>query len=221
MIRISIYDFFAYTLPGSFYLAVIFYTGISLRFTDFDFQRLSSISTFQTIALAIIAYVIGIVFDPAAKRWYWLFKPKDLPEKVLTNFKKEHPLMDIKFKSNDWSIILAYLRSENQESGVEIERYNANNIMLRNISFGLIVLAAIELVRFFQTSFLIWHLVSFIGCLILSFVTIFESVKFARWFYLVIYETITAKSLNLSKLLDMKKLNPQAAKLNREVKKAK
>jgi len=197
-VRIGIYDFFAYTIPGSLYLTTIAYLCSTLGLIQIDSQVLSALSTLQVILLAILAYTIGLVLDPIAKQWYRLFKPKDLSKTVLDEFKQAHPELNVKFGTNDWPIIFAYLRQESDEIAHNIERLNATNIMLRNLSFNLVILSAIQMVRLLQANFYVLDVILLAVFVVLSLISGRESVRFARWFYSGQYQAIAAQSLKAS-----------------------
>ncbi len=167
-----------------------------------DSQVLSALSTLQVILLAILAYTVGLVLDPIAKQWYRLFKPKDLSKTVLDEFKRAHPELNVKIGKNDWPIILAYLRQESDEIAYNIDRLNATNMMLRNLSFNLLILSIIQIVRLFQTNFYVLDVILLVIFAVSSFTSGRESVKFAKWFYSGQYQAIAAQSLKASDLVE-------------------
>jgi hypothetical protein len=87
-IRVGIYDFFAYTIPGSLYLAIVVYGFVVFGLFEFDVSWLSNLSLVQIIASSILAYIVGLVVDLIAKQWYRLFRPKDFPKDELKRFRK-------------------------------------------------------------------------------------------------------------------------------------
>jgi hypothetical protein len=105
-IRISIYDFFAYTIPGGVYLFIGLYVLSQFGILNFDFLSFNP-SFFQLVIIAGSAYILGMLMEPIAKVWYGLFKPKDFPEKVLKGFQENRPHIEVKFKATDWPILMA------------------------------------------------------------------------------------------------------------------
>jgi hypothetical protein len=204
-IRIGVYDFFAYTVPGGLYLTVLIYLCTIFGLIAVDSQSLNNLSAIQILVLAVLAYISGLIFDPVAKKWYQIFKPKGLSKKVLDDFRKKYASLDVKFQLGDWPILLTYLRQNASDVAADIDKYNATNIMLRNISLSLILLSAIEITQFFRTSFLIVHLVLSVVFVIASIVTVRESVKFATWFYSATYEAIAAHGLEISDFVKQKR----------------
>ena len=200
-IKIGIYDFFAYTIPGVFYLFTIAYLCTIFGLVAIDVQSLDNLSTLQVLVLAILAYIIGMIFDPITNLWCRFFKPTNMSKVVLDEFKERHTDLEIKFQARDWPVLLAYLKQENVDITTDIERHNATNIMLRNISFNLIVLSIIQVIQYIQTSFLVLNLILCLALLVSSIIAGREGAKRSRWFYSTIYEAIAARSLESSDLL--------------------
>lgn len=192
-IRISIYDFFAYTIPGSVYLLVIAYVCSLFGILHIDLSTFNP-SFFQTLLIAGVAYVLGMIFEPIAKAWYKLFKPKDLPDKALQKFQNERPHLAVEFRATDWPILLAYIRRENMELAEYIERDNAYNLMLRSLSLGLLLFGITQIIQFAITLSVL-HIVFGIALLLASVLSLKFSLTFAVWFYLLIYETTAARTL--------------------------
>lgn len=201
-IRISVYDFFAYTIPGSLLLFSIAYTLIIFGVLPIDILLFSP-SLIQTTVIIGLGYLVGLLFEPIGKIWYSLFRPKNHSEVVLNELKNRYPMYDVNFRGKDWTILLAHIRRESPDIAAEAERVNATNILLRNTSFMLIVLSIIEFVKFaFQFEFL--HLIISVLLIIFSIIAGKEAVKFAQWFYLGIFENILSTALQLSKLVTIK-----------------
>ena len=201
-IRIGIYDFFAYTIPGILYLIAGMYLCQTLKFVILDKQWLRSISTVEALLFALIGYLLGLLFDPIAKRWYRLFKPKDLSKVVLDEFKAKHPNFVVKFGEGDWYIVLSYLRKVSEETAYNIERFNATNIMLRNVSFLSFVLAIIQTGRLIVC----FSWLEFVLCVVFAVFALIagkESVKYAKWFYSSQYASIAAHSITAQDLVEL------------------
>ena len=100
-IRISIYDFFAYTIPGSIYLFIAIYACTIFGIVHIDWLSLD-LSVVQIIVIAGLAYITGLIFEPIAKLWYRLFKPRNFADTVLKEFKHLHPSLEVRFRAADW-----------------------------------------------------------------------------------------------------------------------
>jgi hypothetical protein len=200
-IKISLYDFFAYTIPGGFYLFTIAYVCSVFGLIALDFQALSNLSVIQVLLIAAPAYVAGLLIDRIAAVWYRLFKPKNFPQVVLDEFQATYTDFEFKFQGRDWPILIAYLRRENIDPTPEIDRFNVTHIMLKNIGFNFIILAVIEAVQFTRTNFLFWHLISCLALVVVSVIAGRQAARFNKWFYTSNYEAIIARSLEQTDLL--------------------
>jgi hypothetical protein len=205
-IRVGLYDFFAYTIPGSLYLFTIIYLGVVLGWVYIDFQMLNNLSLVQIGGFIAFAYITGLTLDTIARYWHRFFKPKWLSKKVFDDFKAKYAHLEIRFRYGDWAVLLAHLRSENIDVAAEIERLNVTSIMLRNISLNLAFLAALQIFEFIKTNF-VWHPVLFAAFIFLSIMAGRESTKFQAWFFSAIFEAITARSLEISDLVVRKQDN--------------
>lgn len=205
-IRVGLYDFFAYTIPGSLYLFTVIYLGVVLGWLYIDFQLLNNLSLVQIGGFIALAYITGLTLDTIARYWHRFFKPKWLSKKVLDDFKAKYAHLDIKFRYGDWGVLLARLRSENIDIASEIERLNVTSIMLRNISLNLIFLAVLQIFEFIKTNF-VWHPVLSVSFIFLSIMAGRESTKFQAWFFSAIFEAVTARSLEISDLVVRKQEN--------------
>jgi hypothetical protein len=198
-IKANVYDFFAYTIPGGFILLTTLYALTIFGVLQIDFFSLAP-STAQIIIIIGLSYILGLLLEPIARLWYRLFKPKGYAELALIEFKKSHPLIHVNFEASDWNILFAYLKRQNLDIASDIERVNASSVMLRNISFGFMVLAVAELVNFYML-FLPLHLFFSIVLLVFSIIAGKESDKFAQWFFLAIFENIASQALQISDLV--------------------
>lgn len=209
-IRISIYDFFAYTIPGGLYLFTVIYICTILGIIQIDWLSLD-LPIAQMIVIAGLAYITGLIFDPIAKLWYRLFKPENFSDSVLKEFEQLHPSLKIKFRASDWTILLAQIRRESIDLATEIERSHASHIMLRNISLGLMLLSLVQVMLFVLRSLPV-HLILGIIFVLSSVIAGKESVKFAKWFYLGIFESIVARSFRVS---DIAQYGQESSQLER------
>lgn len=199
--QLSIYDFFAYTIPGGLYVLLITYLLDSFTGKRFTFPPIESISFFQTLIFVAVAYLAGLVIDRIAVFWYRIFEPNQLADVVLDRFKKDHPYLEFKFQGKHWPILLAYLQREKPESTAEIHRFNALHIMLKNASFGFIVLSAAELILCFYHGFVWEHLLVGIAMTVASIISARQAVRFKRWFFSANFEAVIARSIDQNHLL--------------------
>jgi hypothetical protein len=143
---------------------------------------------------------------------YRFLKPRNIQNTTLDAFKKKHPHLEIRFKAHEWPILLAYARQENMDIAANIERFNATFIMLRNISFALLLFAVVQVCQLIIHNFPIIHAILILIFLTLFIVALREAVKYNRWFYSIIYETIIARNQDLSDFLNMRRSQTEAKK---------
>ena len=72
-IRVGLYDFFAYTLPGIFYLAIIGFWLNTVGLLLVDFSVLKDFSLVVLFVTLGAGYIIGVLIDPVAYSWMRLF----------------------------------------------------------------------------------------------------------------------------------------------------
>ena len=190
---IGIYDLFAYTIPGFFYIYVIY---VFLQKLGVLASGLLNIPVFPDgyglvifVLLLISAHLLGHLLDLFA-HWFVfrLFKPYKFSERMLERTKNVHSDIDIKFQPKDWGLLFSMLRQRNLEHSRTIDSFEANSIMLRNISFGLFLLGVLQVyVTFLNFSPLGIGIV--IVLFIVSFIARRRSHMFHTWFLTDIFES--------------------------------
>lgn len=208
-IRLGIYEIFARIVPGGFYLVALIQTGIVLGWITLDLNLINQIGLLPSLGLAFVAYLLGTVFDILSPSWHRLFKPKNFSAQELLAFKNNYPDWTIDFEDKDWPVMLAYIRRQNLELGSEIDKYNAQAIMLRNVSLGLVWIAGNEGVAALRQQSG-WPLLLAVGLILISFMVIRRATTFRQWYYSTIFQIIFSYRLNLEEHIK-KKLPPGPA----------
>ena len=196
-IRLGIYEIFSRIIPGGVYLAAVGQSLYVLGLLKFDWLALNEISFIASVALVVVAYIIGGAFDRAALVWFRVFKKPGLSARTFADFKKKHQARwKFELGDDDWSILLAFIRTRNLELAGELDRHNAISLMLRNVSLGLLLMAVNTLVQGLLTGQSA-GLVASLFLFVISILTVLESVKFRSWFYNGIFETVLAYRIDL------------------------
>lgn len=205
-INIGLYDFFAYTIPGVFYLILIGFWINALGLVKIDLKMIDS-SALSIIVIAGAGYIIGQIIDPIAYRWFRLFykRNSEAVKYALDEYHKQHPWLPLKYKPEDWSILFRGIKSKSLEAAKDIEQHNASSIMLRNIGFAFFLVSVSCLIYFFVISSNVWNIFLFLGFLGLSIITVRRSRIRRHWFYLAVFEAFAAHYLLDDKLADEKK----------------
>jgi hypothetical protein len=212
-IELGIYEIFARTVPGAFYLLALIQLGFILKLTSFDLQIFNDLGIIPSLGLAIVAYILGSAFFPISLVWHRLFKPKNAPNIAFVEFQKRNPNWRFEFEGKDWKTLFAFIRKENPNLANAIDKQNALYIMLASISFGIIVLAMNQIVLFFLGGTylnIIYSVFLIIGSLLIAR----EGRFFQSRFYQLIFETILSYQLKLENLV--KRDEDKAARSSRK-----
>jgi hypothetical protein len=202
-IKLGIYDFFAYTIPGIFYLLVGAVALALLGMVDISAQAVNGLSLVGAIVLAGAGYATGLVLDPLAMRWHWRFGPRQKEKlQAFAEFRADYPHLTPRFDAHDRSLLLAFLRRRDMEMVAEIERYNVNCIMLRNLSLGLAALGLV-LAIYFVVAGLAWpYLLAAALCTGLSLLAARQGLKFKRWYYDATFQAAAAEAMRVEDLFE-------------------
>jgi hypothetical protein len=196
-IRLSLYDFFSYTIPGIFYLLIIGYWLNAFGVVAIDLSAIGGISLSALLILIGAGYIVGMLIDPIAYRWTRLFYSRNraAAKKAFEEFHNQHPWAMSYFEPSDWAILLRVIKSVSREDSDDVEQHNVAFIMLRNISFGLLIMAACCVVFFIAVSRNPWNLV--LAVVFAGFAVNANRQSSIRrgWFYLGIFEWFAAQKL--------------------------
>ena len=140
--------------------------------------------------LLVSAHLLGHLLDnPAHWFTYRLSrKPYEFAEKALERSKRVHAELDIHFQPNDRGILFSMLRQRNLEHAHTINSYEANSIMLRNVSLGFFLLGCLEAYSLLDKLSPI-PLTIAIGSFALSYLARKRSYMFHSWFWTDIFES--------------------------------
>jgi hypothetical protein len=189
-IKVGIYDFFAYTIPGGIVVSAILFILIDHFGLSIDIAKISLIEFFVLIT---IAYLIGYANDFVARRtWIKLFYQKNFRETMIAQLNKSNPWLEVDLSRMDWYVSLMYIRKHNLDLAQEIDKLNVQNVMLRNSSFGILIFAVIFGIDFFLRGYLPNYAIASVFCVIVSVILARESRKFSRWFYHSICQVLVA-----------------------------
>jgi hypothetical protein len=189
-VKLDIYDFFSYFIPGGIVTAAFLFI-LSKHFAlEMDFSNSSII---EFLVLGIVSYLVGYAADfVAGKTWYKLFRRKDIFENTMRNFNKRHASFEVGFQEMDWYIPYSFVKNHNLDMAQDIDKLNVTNKMLRTSSFGIFLFAIIFTVEFFLNGYSPVYAILSASCLIIAVILAREAVKFSRWFYETIFQSLVA-----------------------------
>ena len=189
-IRIGSYDFFAHTIDGGAYLLIFLYWAHRYYAVPVDFIN---VSTAKAVIFIGLAFIIGIVFDAICSlSWFRLFRRQNLYEQALADVLKRNPKIQLQLEGFDWPIYFLYIKRLNIEMARDAEHYNVYCVMLRNVSFGLLIIAIQAIVEFVQRGYQWRYPIAAVICLLLSVNIARQAVKFQSWFYESILQAFIA-----------------------------
>lgn len=203
-IRVSLYDFFAYMIPGVFYILIAVFGLVLFGIIQLDPTLLSNLSLFMFLVLVGAGYVLGQLIDAVAYIWMRLLRGRNkiAREKAFELFHQRYPWIELHFKPEEWAILLQALKIQSPDVEADIEQLNAMSIMLRNISLGLLITSFIFFMAFITVYTHIGNLALAIIALALSFVAIDRCDIRRRWFYMSIFQVFATYHLVQEKKLD-------------------
>ena len=196
-IRVGLYDFFAYTLPGIFYLLIITFWVNTLGLLAIDFSILKDFSLEVLFAMIGAGYIIGLLIDEVSYRWIRLFQKSNTEAKkaAYDEFTERHPWVTLKYDAKDWGILLRAVKSVSMDAAADVEQHNVASIMLRNISFAFVLCLISSVIYFLFVFSDLWVLG--LGFLFLTMAILARRRSRIRrhWFYIGVFEAFTAHFL--------------------------
>lgn len=200
-ISLSLYDFFAHLVPGGVFLIAFLY---GFHETWLRSPAFTALTTAQLLGLSLVAYILGYVVDPIANRWYRLFRRKipkfGISEQAAIALQKDHPNIVIDSRAISWYVLLAYIKRRNLPMAQEIEQFNVTHIMLRGISLGLIFFALVFCLKIFTAPQAWQHAIFSLLSMAAAYLIMQEAIKFRKWFYQSIYQSVLALELKPDQL---------------------
>lgn len=191
-ISLSVYDVFANLIPGLFYLFAINELLRATGFQNIDPANLTSAP--QTLGVLAIAYILGHIFNSFTYRgWYLLFNRsssnhdrdnlKSDSGKALNSLQRQYPELGFKgFHPRDTDMLFNAIQIKNKELADRIEITRVTAIMMRNISFGLFLIGAVEVFNAITGRSLYFSIVA-LACFIGSALALSQTSKYYYWFF--------------------------------------
>lgn len=200
---LGIYDLFSYIIPGSLYLFLILETWrlVTGAKIPLDLGNIGNL-----VVVGGLSFLLGVIISPLSRIIYYpLFLRKQTMEKrVLEKIKIKYPQVQVDFTAEQWPIIFAHIRRENLEIANNIDKSRAFNVMLRNISLGLLLLIITQITSLFQDGNLLLHSIIAVASFILLITTTSQGLRFHELFYLNIFEFAISTQLPLTELVKLK-----------------
>lgn len=186
-IPFSVFDFFSYTIPGMLYIFTINYLLGILKYPSVDISRLNNEIGYALLGI-VLAYAVGHLMETFAYRWYWLFNKDKALHEAFSRLKPNFARAKLDISVEDRRIVLSFLKHNDLELTVYIEKFSAICMMLHNLSLGLFLFALAQIIQIIINGFSAFPIVSSIGGLIFSYVAVKRSKLYNFWYWDGIFE---------------------------------
>lgn len=218
--RLTVYDLFAYGIPGGLYLIVAAYLLNSFGVIQLDFVTINSLSTPVAVGLLAASYVTGFVLDPVSQIVHKLFKRGKQSKSSIPKFQSRHPELDVNLKSEDLSTLREAIRLRDPDGSAKLDGLSATRIMLRNVSLGLLLLGLTSLGQQARIGITVLNTVFGVVMLIAFVLASLQSLKYADWHHLLTMEMLHTKTLNLENLIRLRQTDVGESKVETVVEKS-
>jgi hypothetical protein len=190
---LGFYNFLSYIIPGLLYLYVINGFAQLFRWQSIDittlFQNGEAAPGLLTVVVILLGgFVVAQLLEPIANFiFHKLFVRRDIAIDGFELFRKKNNSLEIKFKPTDFELLFTIIRQRNTEIARPIEQFQAQSIMFRNLSFGLLLLSILEIASYFEYQSIEFGIIGLLA-LWMSWIAHQRSNKFRIWFFERIFE---------------------------------
>lgn len=191
-IRIGIYDFFAYTVPGGL-MILLGLMGVYWWAWQEVWDVIRSLNTLEVFIGILVSYLIGLIMEPVFAKWSDIYTKKDFRVNLIASIQKRNPDLNVSINPSEWAIWFASIRRESLDLALEIDRWMAVAKMLRGVSFSLLSggILCVGTVLGGKISG-VWLLAAFL-LFGLAYLSVVQSLRFRASFFLVIFETVISR----------------------------
>jgi hypothetical protein len=196
---VGVYDLFAYTIPGFFYLFVGNEILKSFGFSPLNYQAISNPTTIALLIFA--AFVLGHVMDFVADKWKSFLEKEKVSTLAVDTLKRNFPDLNIKFQPNERSILFAVIRRNHDDITATIDRNKAISILFQNVSLGFLLYTIFLVVQLLINGYTLNNLVISIAAIIMSIATRQQGRMFNLWFNSLIFEVALTYGTSTKEIL--------------------
>ena len=201
-IKIGIFDFFSYTIPGTLYLGLLWYTDQVFL----NGQHTSCLSRFTDniifiSILLVLSYLTGLLLNRIVYSVWWKPFSKNLNELAFKNLtiKYETVRVLIKLNPSHYYLYRVCVSLGNNELSEKIDRYDALAVLLMNTSFVLFLFSMANLIFFLLCGLKIESLFSTLIILLTSFLAIIEAKRQRTWALKLVYNYMITQKYILNR----------------------
>jgi len=206
-IRISIFDFFSYTIPGFFYIFTFWHLDhCFFNFIHLPWQENYKLDFYGFILLLVLAFIFGLIMDRIVYICWWKRFANFIKEKTFDSIINQYSDRKLNLKLNEYLLYRTYVANNNKEFGDMIDRYDATAIMLQNISFSIFILGIVEIAmsvkHFLQLSSLILSFLLFA----FSILSIIEAKKYRSWAITGVLNFMITSNISFESIVEKKRI---------------
>lgn len=199
-IAVTIYDVFAFTIPGFIYL-----------FTMNEFLKVLRISSLDPLAidyskywlpLLLLSYLTGQLMQFLSYRFWIKFWHKAPAEtRAYNEFRTMCPDEKVEFNPKQWPLLSTVIRRIDRATAEMNDKNMALSIMLRNVSFGLLLLGLLNLYMAFLPVFSFQNLLMALCALVFSYVSLRREDYYGVMHYRIIFQHALYYGKNLPEII--------------------
>jgi hypothetical protein len=199
-IAVTIYDVFAFTIPGFIYL-----------FTLNEFLRVLEISNLDSLTidyskywlpLVLLSYLTGQLMQFVSYRLWIKFWHKTSAEiRAYNEFRTMCPEENVEFNPKQWPLLSTVIRRIDRATAEMNDKNMALSIMLRNVSFGLFLFGLLNLYTAFFPIFSLQHLLTAFCMMIFSYFSLKREDYYGVMHYRIIFQHALYYGKNLPEII--------------------
>ena len=187
-ISLGVWEVFAYTVPGSLYLALGAFVASKLGWID-----LSQLVHLPTILLAggilVLSYVLGLIAHPVAHMIDWLPKRPRAKEARASFIERTPAAARRSYVHADMALLRAAVEVKDKELSLEIARIGATWHMMRNCAVVLALGSAASIACALTGGDIVEALTACIVLAAGAAASVGQYRRYRRWWYLKTLET--------------------------------
>lgn len=181
-ITLSVYDIFAYAVPGATYLTLITYIFTRLKWIDLQ-GLLHGNTTLLVIGLALASYLAGYITYPAGRalsRYIGAWR-KDVST-AREEFARRVPAAKNRpFLQADRGTLRAAIEVHGTDTAIEMARLTAIGIMLRNVAPALALGAITSLVEAIRGNSPVFAVSCFVLLALAAAASLWQAGRMTHW----------------------------------------
>lgn len=200
-VKISVFDFFSFTIPGLICEFLFYYIDLQF-FNNIYFKKIVNfeINIYYISILIILAYLLGLILDHIVNFFWFEFFTKSIKEKTLSNIIANHNALKNELDPSYYLFYRTHVLIKDKEYFEKVDRYDAISILLKSTSFVLLMLSITELVVAFKYFFSFHHFILAIMIFVFSILSLYGAKKYRIWAIGNIYSFILTNNMNVEQL---------------------